>query len=332
MSAEEMVAYTYLPGGGAGDGLATRILQRSYGVWRARPENPESTAAAVVGELQRVGEDFVAGGQAPSWTTEVAYRSGLALPDVFALYHASSGRVDLPTDVDGWFSVLIDVLSALPNRRAQTLLFSNQGLSGLRFAALSPDVNPDAETTAGAWTSYSDTIRLYLDGASISSIAGYATDVPQPVDQARTVGSKPIPKTLALLQDQAYRLSMLAGGLAALWLVGAEQAEANEAYAGWALTDDQRRALDMLPIAVRCGAGTRSSLAWFRFGVRHRVGAHLLARSFPLPADVEDDADVRRWVRDRRRGWLDGEFGAGSAIESDALEGALRMVAAYERV
>jgi hypothetical protein len=72
------------------------------------------------------------------------------------------------------------------------------------------------------------------------------------------------------------------------------------------------------------------SLAWYRFGLRHRVGAHRLAQSFPLPDDITDDDAVSEWIRQTRQRWLDGELQA--AATSDQEADALRRVIRYERV
>ena len=328
MSTDEMVAYAYLPEADAQDALAQRILQRSYGVWQSRPEGPEEAAAAVVNALQGVGQEFVAGADAPQWTTEVAYRSGLALPDVFMLYRAASGHLGeaLPEDIERWLVLLINVLQAMPASRARALLFGDLSLAGLSFAELGGDApSPDA------WRGFTETILRYLRGDTIASIATFATQTEPPVDPARTVGSKPIPKTLSLIQQIAYRLSLTAGALAALWVVGDEQGRVDEGAAGWLLPPASRWALDALPLAVRCGASGRSSLAWYRFGIRHRVAAQALARSFPLPEELEDETDIRAWVRETRRAWLSEEVGAAELGDAQ-LARAIRLVANYEGV
>jgi hypothetical protein len=216
MSTDEMVAYTYLPEADVQDALAQRILQRSYGVWQARPDSVQDAAAAVVHALQGVGQEFVAGADAPRWTTEVAYRSGLALPDVFMLYGAAAVHLGEapPDDIEQWLVLLITVLQSMPLQRAQALVFGDLSLKGLSFSALNDDTVPPPD----AWAAFQETVLMYMRGETIASIASFATQTEPPIDQARTVGSKPIPKTLSLIQQVAYRLSLAAGGLAALWV------------------------------------------------------------------------------------------------------------------
>jgi hypothetical protein len=322
MSVDEMVAYTYLPEAAVENALAQRILQRTYGVWRTTPNAVDQTAGQVAQALSGVGQRFVAGAQAPDWTTEVAYRSGLPLPDIFMLYRAATNAAAGDrTGIEDWLQLLVDLLRAMPVDRLEGLVFGGLSLTGLTFAGLTEN------STEDAWTAYRETLLMYMRGEPLSAIAAYATGTPAPVDVARTVGSKPIPKTLSFIQQMSYRLSLVAGGVSALWTVGDE----HEPGAAWALTAQSKWALNALPLAVRCGASDPSSLAWFRFGVRHRVTAHALARVFPIPDALEDDAAVRTWVREMRRAWLDGGPGPADQIDPD-LAAALRRVAEYEGI
>jgi len=89
---------------------------------------------------------------------------------------------------------------------------------------------------------------------------------------------------------------MLSGGVAALF------AAADEANVGggWALTEPARQSLEMLSLAIRNGCGDRSSLSWFRFGIRHRRVAHLLAARMPVPLEMGTDEQVEAFVINSR--------------------------------
>jgi hypothetical protein len=323
MSVDEMVAYTYLPEAEVENALAQRILRRTYGVWSTTPDAADATAGQVAQALRGVGQQFVAGAQAPAWTTDVAYRSGLPLPDIFMLHHAATSvaAADAPEDIESWLQRLIDLLRTVPVDRLDGLLFRDLSLAGLTFADLTQD--PDDDT----WRAFTETLVLYMRGEPLAAIASFATGTVGPVDSARTVGSKPIPKTLSFIQQMAYRLSLVAGGASALWAVGEEQ----EPEASWTLPRESRWSLNALPLATRCGASDRSSLAWFRFGIRHRVSAHALARAFPVPQELQDDAATRTWVRDARRAWLDGRVGPEEQTNPE-LAAAMRRVADYEGI
>jgi DEAD/DEAH box helicase len=324
MSVDEMVAYTYLPEAEVENALSQRILQRTYGVWRSRPDAVDDTAAQVAHALQGVGQQFVAGANAPPWTTDVAYRSGLPLPDVFMLYGAAIGSANqhAPADIEGWLRRLFALLRTAPLERVQGILFGELSLAGLTFSDLAGQ-DPGEE----AWEALVETVLRYMRGVTISDLATFATGSEAPVDAARTVGSKPIPKTLSFVQQIAYRLSLVAGGLSALWAVG-EEVEPGDV---WLLPPDSRWALNALPIAVRCGSADRNSLAWYRFGIRHRVAAHALARAFPVPEEQQDDAAVRAWTRQARTAWIDGANEMGQVVETD-IATALRQVANYEGI
>jgi hypothetical protein len=70
------------------------------------------------------------------------------------------------------------------------------------------------------------------------------------------------------------------------------------------VSDSGWRSLALLPLALRCGCDSESSLSWFRFGLRLRRPAHRLAQRFPLPPGVVGDATAREWVGTQLAQWL----------------------------
>jgi len=74
--------------------------------------------------------------------------------------------------------------------------------------------------------------------------------------------------------------------------------------------------MPLLPLCIRNGCNGRDSLAWFRHGYRNRIAAHEFARSIPIPAEIQDDGDIKTWVIARRTAWLNDDT---SDIESIAL-------------
>jgi hypothetical protein len=204
LSVEELAAYTYLPSD-ASDDLAERILTRSYGVWRAGG-NPE-TAAAVVESLGYLGQAFLAGADAPSWTTEVAYRSGLTLPYVFALNRAveQERAQGLPeASILAWFDFLARVVRRLPQHFVQDTFDASARESGLRFAEIWGPT-PASDTS---WEAFRSSMHRFMRGEPISAVASDALEISGDVDAGRTSGTKPLPKTIVFLQGMSYRLSL----------------------------------------------------------------------------------------------------------------------------
>jgi hypothetical protein len=323
MSVEELAAYTYLPAEPADD-LAARILERSYGVWRVGGASPATTSRAVVTSLETLGQQFLAEAGAPQWTTEIAYRSGLTLPQVFALERSirEEAEQDIPAgSIPEWFDFLSRCLRRMPRQDVRDLLDANARESRLRFESVWGPQTPTSE----AWDTFTEAIRRFMGGQPVASIAAYALELPNEVDNGRTAGTKPIPKTILFLQGMAYRLSLLAGTMTATWSVAQEQAEEEEI---WNLSEQQRRALDVLPLALRCGCSDESSLAWYRFGCRYRVPAHLLARHFRVPPGLSTEGEIRQWVVGERRAWLDGN--RQDPEEDPTLIDAIQRVIRYE--
>jgi hypothetical protein len=298
LTLDEMVAYTYLPtGDDAARSLSQRILARTFVMADETAAQAESTALLVTTALEEVGEQFVAQAQAPAWTTEVAYRSGLPLPDVFALYSAVTVRDDPPpTDIDGWLEFLVACFTTMPRQNVLRILDASRPKRGFLFSAIWEEAPPSPES----WAALEHFWQMFLHGATIADLAAFGLGIETEIDGKRSSGAYPIPKTLVCIQDVSYRMAIVAGALAAMWAVGVERS----ASSGWVLEPRQKEALEMLPLAVRCGCGTRSSLGWYRFGVRYRAAAHVMAESFAVPDDLPDDAAVRDWVRRTKRDWL----------------------------
>jgi len=66
-------------------------------------------------------------------------------------------------------------------------------------------------------------------------------------------------------------------------------------------------------MCIKYGCDSPETLAWYRFGVRLRRPAHLLARAFPPPTGLNDE-EHRAWVRQQRQNWLSGNYDAASTI------------------
>ena len=301
MSRDELTAFTYLPISEGIEPTAGAILARSYGVWRREPNQREQTAEVVAGSLGTIGAAFLEDADVPAWTAQVAYRSGLSLPEVFAVYRAVESRPDSPRETLGdWISLFGEVMSDMPPHLGRAEIQAERIPAGGKFSHLK---GPYVSTRAwrSGWDALFSTLREYFDGAPLAEIARGAFAIEGDVPATRSDGTKPLPKIIGLLDRSAYGLSMVAGGLVALF-ASAEEADAG---APWETSESGRFALEMLPLAIRNGCGDRSSLSWYRFGVRHRRIAHLLASLMPLPEDLSRDEEVESWIVGQRNAWLD---------------------------
>ncbi|MFT5327335.1 MAG: hypothetical protein ACI8P0_005224 [Planctomycetaceae bacterium] len=150
-----------------------------------------------------------------------------------------------------------------------------------------------------AWQSSRPLLTAWMTGKSIVEIASLLTgDDVDSINPIRNEGAKPIAKALALTSDSWSGLSLIAGG----FLSVAEQLFEGEVP----------MALASLPMCIKYGCDTPGTLGWFRFGVRLRRPARLLASRFPPPTELNDE-QLKNWVRATRGEWLNSD-------EDDGIE------------
>ncbi len=307
-SAEELVALSYLPFEPIGEISAEHILRRSYALHRRELTRDEDAARAAA-ELVRVGQEYVERVAAPEWITTVAYKTGLpfllCLRVNQALERVRPNVARRPSTVGGWRSLFFKKMALLPPQRAREVLGKEVKSSQIEVL-WNPNIagdNPQwvpPPTWVAAWEALERIVSLYMDGEPLAVLARTLFAIPPdaPVDSERTSGARPIPRTIRFVNKLLERLSRLAGALVAIDEV------APIAPAGEALPPPIDASLSYLPLALRYGCTSRDELAWFRFGLRFRRPAHILARMFPVPHEVIEDAEVQSWVRQQRASWL----------------------------
>lgn len=304
MTSSELTAFTFLSYSAEGRS-AEGVLRRSWAVQRARAaERVEGLA----GTLKQLGGEFLASRSAPDWVALSAHRAGLTLPIAAALYHELRRYLveeAAPDDVEGWISVMINVLRRLPGDNLSDALsqasFKSTRIEGIWSESIS-------EQDAG-WSSLQDTITAWMNGEPLLEVASHC-ERKATVGKSKRGQQDPLPRVLRIVNDGfGFGLSALAGALGAVVAAGREF----DADGPWEMSDRSGRALNLLPIALRLGAGSPSVVAWMRAGVRPRVLAHMLDRLTPAPSDM-DDEELRRWaVRSLR----DIEGGTLSLVQSD---------------
>lgn len=83
---------------------------------------------------------------------------------------------------------------------------------------------------------------------------------------------------LSFFKETLDNLSQIAGALVAIQ--EELERESGDAPSSIPVTPERAVYLNSLPLAIKSGCNSRDSLAWFRFGVRLRRPAHLLARLY----------------------------------------------------
>ena len=160
-----------------------------------------------------------------------------------------------------------------------------------------------------AWKAVFDPLGAWMEGRALREVAAIVAGVPiEGVPADRTQG-KPIPKALAVVGETWSALALIAGGFLAV----AEQM----------LESEVSPELASLPMCIKYGCDSPATLAWFRFGVRLRRPSRLLAMRFPPPR-LENDEEMREWVRAVKRRWLSGSEAGHSRDPEDRVLEAIR--------
>lgn len=288
MSASEQTAFAFLSfAAGAGD--AEGVLSRSWAAQRARAAARADEVATALGLL---GRRFLESANAPEWVALAAHRSGLALPEAAALYEGLRQQLidhPQPQDIGQWATTLIAVLRTLDQPRLERVL----PLTPYKSTLLADAWSFDAAELETGWIAFEATLCAWLAGRSLLAVATEA-EGEGVGDNARRGQRDPLPRILRVVNDGfGFGLAMVAGALGAI-VAGGQEAEGDDP---WRLSADAARALALLPLAVRLGAGSPAAIAWMRAGARPRVVAHLLSCRIDAP-DLDDDA-LREWARQR---------------------------------
>ena len=224
-----------------------------------------------------------------------------------------------------WLNVFIEVMARMPPSRIRGYL-PDDDVQRVTILTRMRDLIANVSTVdtipwdvpAGwreAWLELGALLGLYMGGETHAGIARRYLELGDAeVSNRRASGSDPIPATLNFFRNVAEGLSMDAGCLLAIQehLAINQQDEAQE-------VPDSLKAL---PLCIRNGCDSLSSISWFRFGFRQRVVAHRLSRLFPLPQEATNDLERMNWILDAQRGWLRD----GPQDNDEALLSSIRVI------
>ena len=317
----ELQAIAVLSGGDEGQPEVSEVLKKTYASFIRRTKGHQDATEVASLHLSRIRERFLQQVDAPNWVTIAAQRAGLDYFSTASLANSWSRiRPGISTDIFNWSTLewieeLLIVIANIPlqyllrHMPARTLGRASPTLE--RFAQEyreehfeSNDWGPKAEWI-NAWMNVMRLLRPWMEGQPLVNIAATLTSTEVVnIDLDRNTGSKPIPKTLSLINDFFAGLAFLAGGMVAvaeqLFIEYVEEGH-QEFERGVPLP------LSTLPMCIKYGCDSPQSLAWYRFGVRLRRPARLLHDAFPPPTQL-DDEQLRVWVTDQRSAWLNGHY------------------------
>ncbi|MCI0536540.1 MAG: hypothetical protein L0Z50_15075 [Verrucomicrobiales bacterium] len=306
----------------AGSPSAGKVVASTFGAFMRRKRGTpvqEHTVDAVVEEARTAMTEV----GAPAWLAEAAMSSGTSVGFAMDLWRAyenaggPGGAQEAWTPLD-WFDAFVAVMKRLPVNRVQKYLAPDGQKGGsvrtvLRDLAGAPEGPDWDQRWSAAWDDLAAIIRAYLEGSTYRFLASRIVGIPEKdVHGRRSAGDQPIPAVFKFLREVVdFGLALDAGCFVAIH-------QRFNAGASVPVPD----ALAALPLCIRNGCHSLSTLAWFRFGLRQRVCAHAFAEVFPVPEELADDVARRKWVRDTRSVWLQDEW----AIDPPLLAAARSII------
>ena len=303
---DELVAMSYLSVDQEGGGIdATRVLRNTFGIYRRFLSNSNTAneaATKAASYLQQLRGTLVSTGGVPEWIPLVAYRTGFdyffVLRIAEALRRIAGDNSPVPEDFKSAEDLLFSVLPLIPPRFAARFISIFPPIEGfkpiLETYADSPSWTPPPVWVEG-WNRIHQAVALYGTGAQLRAVSETFEGAPVETS-SRTAGSQPIPRVIAFTRNDVAKFGEIAGALVAIF-----EAEGK-------LSQDVVSNMSLFPLAVKHGCATRDSISWFRFGIRYRHPAHLLAAAFPIPSELASDTDIKRFVLQTFARFVDGEI------------------------
>jgi superfamily II DNA/RNA helicase len=325
---------------------AGKILGRTFAAYRKRQVFTAAAAEGVRDRIASIKTEFLAQADIPAWLNLAATQSGVDVFRAQRLWEAYRRRGMLSREqaatqtVENWFAVFLGVMRELPPARigsylapdappapkpkttgkksrpakSNVLTKMRDAVKGMRHIDTVPWNAPDEWNAL--WDEINVLVWSYMRGCSYASLCESYLGIPEAEVSSSRGSGKPLPSLFGFLRKVTEPLARDAGCLVAL----VEHSLKNGA------DDDFKppESLQALPLCIRNGCDSLTSLAWFRFGYRQRICAHRLADAFPIPPEISDDDARATWVRDVRGHWLEGSHLAGP--DPDGVLTAVRVV------
>lgn len=323
-SSLELQVVASLTGGDENQPEPRDVLRRTYAAFRRVRAGEAQVTAEDVQHLLQVRGEFIAETGAPEWLTVAAQRAGLdfflTLGILRAWRHVRREQVSEEArawSVVQWLEEMLRVVVWVPPGSLSGVLPSDRlARASDEFGQLSKtqphlfyergdDWRPSDEW-GSAWATLHAPLLMWMNGDPIVRIAStVANKLESEIPSNRTQG-KPIPRALSVVSETWSSLSLIAGGFLAV----AEQ-----------LFDESvPLPLACLPMCIKYGCNSPGTLAWFRFGIRLRRASRLMATIFPPPEDIDNDEELRAWVQNHRRQWLNRTTDITGSVDENNLE------------
>lgn len=332
-SKNELLLVSYLSDVEGQQDMKQGILNNTYAAYRRRNIISADTIEQASEFVEQIRKTFIDDNNAPEWIIGVARKAGVDFFTALGFYETMQ---DMDLDqveiidysVDDWLWYYFKCLRELHPKYLVSLFPEYQStrdtsvnhIHKFIVSNVDDDVVDYPDNWDELWEDFYELVRDYMNGATLRELASSLL-LEEVTDFQRSAG-KPIPTIIAVINGPITKLSLFAGLFVAI-------IENQFSEIGIELPWN----LGALPLAIKNGCSDYSSLSWFRFGIRYRICAHLLARAFPLNDLDFDDTQARYFVRRRRSEWLEGSDGANVLTTDDreSLE-ALRRIVARRRM
>ncbi len=293
------------------------VLSHTFGAYLAQKQQATFDIEASVGRVRDIGEFLVREHNMPDWMPIATMKGGINLLTCWRLWcsldHSDNHTEEfVNTDTQSCLNIFIkvmerlppkDILNILPEsvRAMNTVLDKMLERIGENKYAVDWEIPED---WGKLWAELSSLIWMYMSGSTYAEIASVFLGIePEVVNGKRSQGQNHIPAIFSFVGKVLHHLSIYAGAL----LVILEESD---------LLSNQLGEMPLLPLCIRNGCNSRDSLAWFRYGYRNRIVAHEFAQIYPIPMTIQDDNELKSWVKRQLRKWISEDTGEA---EVDAL-------------
>ncbi|MBV6505493.1 MAG: hypothetical protein ILNGONEN_01055 [Syntrophorhabdaceae bacterium] len=288
-----------------------QVLQRTFAAYRKRQVfTPKMVELARV-RIANVKKEFLNQPQVPVWMNKAAMKAGVDFFRAWRLWVAYqqcgvvSNELGENLSIIEWLDIFFEVMALLPPKRVTQYLADEEKKTETVLTRFRDCVRNQTdideipwsapEIWPALWSELKSLVLLYMKGASYAHIAQSYLGLPaEKITSSRSSG--PIPQIFGFLRKVIDPLAIDAGCFLAIHEFATSENEENNS--------STPVNLQSLPLCIRNGCDSLSTLSWFRFGYRQRVCAHALAKAFPIPKSLIDDAARAKWVRQMRQKWL----------------------------
>ncbi len=284
------------------------VLNHTFGAYLAQRRQEGLSVEAAAGRIKNIEMSLLQEYEMPEWMPMAAMKGGIDLLTCWRLWKGLTNCREFiednrTTTMEGCLQIFIQAMSWMPPkdirkilpvevRKMNTVLDRMLEKIGENEFAVDWEFPDD---WAELWTELSNLVWMYMNGSTYAEIAAtYLKIEIEEIDGKRSQGQAPIPALFSFVGYVMHHLSLFAGAL----LVILEESD----HLG-----EQLGEMPLLPLCIRNGCCNRDSLAWFRYGYRNRIVAHEFARIFPIPEEIQEDSEVKLWVKRCRKEWLNEE-------------------------